>query len=229
MEIAKRVMVSIVFLLLFGVLIYVGLQVRDVATAKNYSDYWQEKAFDGGDYTYVVLGDAAALGVGATSVEKSYARLIAEKIRMTGRSVRVVNLAMKDADVLNVINKQLPKVANLKPDLVTVTVGLADINAGISQDSFSYNLKNLFENLPPHVSYIGELPYPLDKRKDQVIQDANSQIRIIAQENGVNVVPLYSATYQKNFDVSNYDWDLIYPSDKGHSIWADTFWATIQQ
>lgn len=222
-------MLTIIFLLLIGFLIYEGLQVRDIAMAKNYSDYWQEKAFDGGNYTYVVLGDATALGVGATSVEKSYARLIAERIKMTGRTVRVVNLAANNADVLNVINKQLPKVAALKPDLVTVTVGLTDINAGVSPDSFAYNLKNLFESLPPHVSYVAELPYPFDNRKDQVVQDTNARIRSIASENGVNVVPLYAATNRKKFDLTIYDWDLTYPNDRGHAMWADTFWAIIQQ
>ncbi len=225
----KKVFVVILLLIFFGVLVYVGLQMRDVVTAKNYSDYWQQKAFDGGDFVYVVLGDEIGLGVGASSVSKGYAGILIDKIKEAEGSVKILNLASKDATINNVINEQIPKIGNLKPDLVTVTVGLHDIESGKGLDVFSHDMQILLSLLPGRVSYISEVPFTIFPNNEKAIRSANLRILELANAAGVNTVMLENSINKKSYDLSLYDWGLKYPNDKGYSQWADAFWNVISQ
>lgn len=225
----KKFIVSGILLIFFGVLIYVGLQMRDVVTAKNYSDYWQQKAFDGGDYVYVVLGDARGLGVGASSVSRGYVSLLADKIKQSESSVKIINLSSKDATINTVINEQIPKIENLKPDLVTVTVGMQDIESGKGLDSFSHDMQILLSLLPGRVSYISELPFTLIPNNEKIMRVANLKILELANAAGVNTVLLGNSINKKSYDISVYDWGLKYPNDKGYKMWADEFWNVINQ
>lgn len=228
MELIKKLVILMIIVLLLGGFLYGALLVRNTMTAKDYTDYWQEQLFNGGNFTYVILGDSYALGIGATTVRNGYPGRIAAKIKDSGRSVRMVNLSSKDATLDDVISNQIPKVANYKPDLVTVTVGMQDINNNENVDDISQKYSYLIQALPTHVSYIGELPASYDKNKNATVVAINAQINSIGAQNGINVVPLYAATYPKRFDITTYDWDLTHPSDKGYQLWADTFWTSIQ-
>lgn len=225
----KKIIVIGVLFIFFGVLIYVGLQMRDVVTAKNYSDYWQQKAFDGGDYVYVVLGDESGLGVGASSVSKGYAGLLVDKIKQVESSIKIINLSSKDATINTVINEQIPKIGNLKPDLVTVTVGMHDVESGKGLDVFTHDLQILLSLLPGRVSYISELPFTLIPNNEKIIRSGNLKILELANVAGVNTVLLGSTLNKKSYDISVYDWGLKYPNDKGYFQWANEFWNVITQ
>lgn len=225
----KKIFIVVLLLVFFGFLAYVGIEMRDVVTSKNYTEYWQQRAFDGGDFVYVILGDANGLGVGASNATRGYAGLLVDKIRQTNRSVKVVNLSSKDATINTVINQQIPKIGNLKTDLVTVTVGLKDIELGNGLESFIHDMQILLPLLPSRVSYISELPFTLIPIHQKDILSANQKILELANINGVNTVLLGDTLNKQKFDIVVYDWGMRYPNDKGYSLWADAFWNTIQQ
>jgi lysophospholipase L1-like esterase len=228
MELIKKVVWTGVFLLLLGGFAYTGLIVRNAITAKNYTDYWQQKALDGGDFVYIALGDSNAVGVGASSIEKSYVGLIRSKIEeTTGRPVKIVNLAVADADIENVMNLQLPKVASYKPDLVTISVGSKDIDK-YDPATVVVNFKKLLELLPDNVSYLADIPAVPDVKKREAIERVNLQIKEAGFVNGVNMVPLFEATTGGIKSASYYDWDFAHPNDLGHQLWAETFLKVIQ-
>lgn len=202
--------------------------MRDVVTAKNYSDYWQQGAFDGGDFVYIVLGDGNGLGIGASNVSKGYAGLIIDKIKQTDRSVKVVNLSSKDATINTVVNEQIPKIGNLKPDLVTVTIGQKDIESGKTLDTFSHDMQVLLPLLPTRVSYISELPFTVGHNQS-LVRSANLKLLELANIAGVNTVLLGNTFNTKSLDITVYDWSLKYPNDKGYALWADAFWTAISE
>src|SRR4051812_35356027 len=82
-------------------------------SVSSYATYWKQRASTAGELTYVVLGDSAAQGVGASDPDKGYVGLIAKRLAAkTGKSVRVVNLSVYGAGVDDVIRKQLPLLQN---------------------------------------------------------------------------------------------------------------------
>ncbi len=62
---------------------------------------------------WVVLGDGASLGLGASTRDAAYVRLVAEVLGADGTPWRVVNLASDGADIDDVLNRQLPELAAL--------------------------------------------------------------------------------------------------------------------
>ena len=63
----------------------------------DYRAHWHTLAAraDPDALTWVVLGDSAAVGIGAESVERTYVAQVAERVAAeTGRPVRVVNLSL---------------------------------------------------------------------------------------------------------------------------------------
>lgn len=229
MQLLKKLAWTILLLILFGGFIYGGIYVRNVLTAKNYSDYWQQQMIDVGDYVYVALGDSTALGVGSTDPKKSYVGIIRERTQeMNGRLVKIINLATSDADLKKVISEQLPKLQLYKPDLVTVSIGQKDIDQNRDPLSISQDFNTLLEALPNHVSHVAELPATYDNKKNIKIQKVNAQLKVSGEETGVNVIPLYEASKIGITSTTYYDWDFYHPSDKGYMIWADAFWNQIE-
>ena len=96
----------------------------------DYRAHWHALAAraDPDALTWVVLGDSAAVGIGAESVERTYVAQVAERVAAeTGRPVRVVNLAVSGAMAKDVLADQLPLMPASGVDAVTCVVGGNDV------------------------------------------------------------------------------------------------------
>ena len=96
----------------------------------DYRAHWHALAAraDPDALTWVVLGDSAAVGIGAESVERTYVAQVAERVAVeTGRPVRVVNLAVSGAMAKDVLADQVPRLPASGVDAVTCVVGGNDV------------------------------------------------------------------------------------------------------
>ncbi len=97
------------------------VQVRQYAAAWSAGN---ETACSGTGPLWVVLGDSAAQGVGASSHLSGYVGLVLTRLRAAdGRPWRVVNLSRSGARTREVVDVQWPAAAGLDADLVTAVVG----------------------------------------------------------------------------------------------------------
>ena len=114
-----------------------GVPARRVGAAdagRGFADEWAaanlEARHDSGRL-WVVLGDGASLGLGASTREMSFVPLVAEALAADGAAWRVMNLAAAGAGIDDVLARQLPELAELTADdpadLVTCIVGAADV------------------------------------------------------------------------------------------------------
>ena len=98
----------------------------------EYRAHWKAAASAGvgtpDALTWAVLGDSAAVGVGAARVEESYVAQVAAGVaERTGRPVRVLNLAVSGATAAHVLADQLPLLPADGVDAVTCVVGGNDV------------------------------------------------------------------------------------------------------
>jgi hypothetical protein len=94
----------------------------------RYRLYWSVPRGESGGIVYVALGDSTGQGIGASSPERGYVGLIAQRLRVaTHRPVQVINLSVTGARVRDVVAGQLPKLAGMSADVVTVAVGANDV------------------------------------------------------------------------------------------------------
>ncbi|MRG60160.1 SGNH/GDSL hydrolase family protein [Agromyces sp. CFH 90414] len=193
-------------------------------TLPVHSKWWRDHAKAPGEVLYVALGDSAAQGIGASRPDHSYVGVLAREIRsVTGRSVRVVNLAVSGATVELAVRDQLPKLAKFRPDVMTVAIGANDI-AVWDEAAFERGIRTILAAVPPH-TLVADLPYFYFPRNERRVAVANRIIRAVAAEHGLTVVPLHDETRYQGVRrmFTHFAMDWFHPNDHGYRVWADAF------
>ena len=217
------VLVVVVLLAFWGVNLWqLARSVQDRA------QYWSQPRGETGGLLYVALGDSAAQGIGASTVDRGYVALIAEQLeRSSGRPVQVVNLSRSGAKVRDVVTHQLPALARLRPDLVTVDVGGNDMR-GYDPAGFRRDVATLVAGLPAG-SVVADVPYFMHGRSQRDAAEAARTLTEQAMSRGLTVAPLHVALRGKGWQAmfTGYAPDWFHPNDRGYRTWFDAFWQVI--
>lgn len=191
-------------------------------------EHWAVPQDEPGGLLLVALGDSAAQGIGASRPERGYVGLVAQGLReRTGRPVRVVNLSRSGARVEDVLREQLPRLAALSPDLVTVGVGGNDI-AAYDRDAFTASVAELVRGLPQG-TFVADGPYFMHGRWERDAQAAADTTRALAQQHGLTPVPLHDEQRRQGWSAmaTQFAADWFHPNDRGHQVWAQAFFRAI--
>ncbi|WP_082581614.1 SGNH/GDSL hydrolase family protein [Leifsonia sp. Root227] len=199
-------------------------RIRLNETLPVHSKWWRDAAKTEGELLYVAIGDSAAQGIGASAPRNSYVGVIADHITAaTGRSVRMVNLSVSGATVALAVADQLPRFADLQPDVVTVAIGANDI-ADFDPARFEEGIRTVFSAIPDD-AIVADLPcfyLPWNEKKVAV---GNAILRRVAAERGLTVVPLHDTMKRQGLRgiVTQFAEDLFHPNDRGYRVWASAF------
>jgi lysophospholipase L1-like esterase len=186
---------------------------------------------------YVALGDSLTAGEGDTGPDGrpvGWAQRLAGLLTArTSVSCALTNLASGGATVPVVLGEQLPRVAGLRPDLVSVTVGMNDIRApGFSPDMFAAGMGRLLDGLTatgatvlactlPDIAELAPLPPGLVAIAHLRIRQASDVIREQAARRGV--VCLDAWALPGTTDLALFSPDRFHPNASGHSLLATAF------
>ena len=185
---------------------------------------WARRAEQPGELLYVAIGDSAAQGVGAWSLDASYVgRLVARLERLSGRTVRVVNLSRYGARLDDAIERQLPLLAELEPDVVTVAIGSNDMTR-FDAAAFGADITRIVAALPPH-AIVADLPcfHVGERERDAVI--ASRMIADVVRARGLPFAPLHRVTEKRRGwgSFPEFSWDQFHPSALGYRVWESAF------
>jgi lysophospholipase L1-like esterase len=189
-----------------------------------HSKFWREERAAEGELLYVAIGDSAAQGIGASRPAHSYVGFIAAALREhTDRPLRVVNLAVSGATVGLAIETQLPALAKLEPDILTVSIGANDM-AAFDPARLERQYRELLDALPSH-AIVADLPTFYFLPGERKVRVANAIVRRLAAERGLTVAPLHAGTRRYGlWGVSTqFAGDLFHPNDRGYRVWAAAF------
>jgi len=130
--------------------------VRTVeSTRQPVADWWEaanRAALSADGPLWLVLGDSASQGLGASSPEAGYVTRVRELLdQATGEQWRVVNLSITGAKIADVVERQLPvaEALGLEPDLVTSLIGANDLLSPWGIDEAREDAERLTAALPP--------------------------------------------------------------------------------
>ncbi len=187
--------------------------------------------------TYVALGDSLTAGVGASAEDKTYpyrlAKLLADK---QNAQVTVVNLGWPGATAADVLNIQIPLLAELHPDIVTLAIGTNDMHNQVPAKLFQQTMSTIVDNLASTTKHLNviNIPYlgnrsvffpPYRLYFDWQTKRYNSPLRNSLVGKQVNVIDIYSLTRQKAFsDPQYYSADGFHPSDAGYDFWSENLY-----
>ena len=91
---------------------------------------------------YLALGDSTGVGVGARS-GGGYPDRLLRLLRPEHPRLRLVNCCENGATTADLITDQLPRALRLRPDLITVGIGINDLGLQLPEDSFALNLEEI--------------------------------------------------------------------------------------
>lgn len=229
-------LIYLYWLLGISILVVAILVIMLITSISRYANYWNLQAARtdlNNPLIYVALGDSAAQGIGADSPEKGYVGLIAARLNnQTHRPVKIINLSKTGAKIDDVLATQLPKLSQLKPDIVTLEIGANDIKT-FSAAIFEKQVKELLERMPAN-AYISDIPYFggrsrfLDSSQERNVLAANAILHEQATGKNIRLVELHQETYQRNQNFWVYAIDYFHPNSIGYRAWADAFWNKIK-
>jgi GDSL-like Lipase/Acylhydrolase family len=188
------------------------------------------KARHGAGPLWVVLGDGASLGLGASTGDATYVRLVAAALnaqsdtalQADGPPWRVVNLAADGAGIDDVLARQLPELRALSAqqpaDLVTCVVGTADVLG--RPRGVEARLRALLAELPEG-SVIATLPPVWSTRTSAVL---NALVREEAGRRGLRVADVWDASPRRG----RWCGACYQPNDVGHARWATAILAAVR-
>lgn len=207
--------------------------VRQVRrSVAEYREHWRTLAEshdpDGGELRYVALGDSAAQGVGASTPEAGYVAVVARSLAgRTGQQVALYNLSVSGAKARDVLEDQLPRLADLgfTPDVLTLGIGGNDVvDRRVSVRRFLDTMTEVLAELPPG-SFVADPPGflvpPFEARSDAMA----AGVRPLIRDAGHHLVALHRATRSAGHLgwVRNVAADAFHPNDRGYAGWAAAF------
>jgi acyl-CoA thioesterase-1 len=188
------------------------------------SAFWRARQKKEGELLYVVVGDSTAQGIGASKPNRGYVQIVADRLAAeTGRTVRTINLSVAGARLRDALAIQVPKLAGLKPDLLTVAIGANDV-ASFTKKRFTAEVDELFAQLP-NTAIVADLPCFHIPQRERIVAVANRILRATAERHGLGVVPLHAVTKRQGIVRAVYQaaGDLFHPNDRGYVVWASAF------
>jgi lysophospholipase L1-like esterase len=186
----------------------------------------------------VALGDSLTAGRGDVGPDgrhigwaRRFAVILCER---TATACELTNLAVDGADVATVLDQQLPEVGRLRPDLISVTVGMNDVRLReFSPAAFRARLGKLLAGLAetgatvltctlPDVSAVVELPAEYVVIAQQRLRQASDIIR--SQSSRYRALCLDTwAMPDAATDPALFTADRLHPNASGHRALAAAF------
>ena len=191
---------------------------RSLDQVDAYAAAWaesNERALSGTGPLWVVLGDSAAQGVGASAHDAGWVGLVHRRL---GPEWRVLNLSVSGARTRDVLEAQLPSAP--EAELLTAVVGGNDA-LRTPRDRWLRDADELVRALP-RGAVVSTVARGVFERKTRTV---NAAIRAGAAERGLRVADIWASTgppYKGLY------FDGFHPNDRGYLQWADAVWAALQ-
>jgi acyl-CoA thioesterase-1 len=180
---------------------------------------------------YVALGDSYTIGTSVTEAERFPNQLVA---RLTQLEL-VANLGVNGFTSHDLIAVELPKVPALKPDVVTVLIGVNDVVQGISESRYRDNLVRV---LPELIELVGNdrilvvtIPdytvtpqgaaFGDPQQQSSEIREFNRLMTQLATGFGIEVVDIYDISLDAATDRTLVASDGLHPSGSQYGRWVE--------
>ena len=178
-----------------------------------YARAWEAhnaRAVDGSGPLWVVLGDSMAQGIGASAYDRGWPGQLADRL---DPSLRMVNLSVYGARVVDVLERQLPAARALGPAaLVTVVIGSNDVVWRKYRSGLPEAFARLVEELPPG-AVASNLPNP-----NQAARAVDRTLRTRGAERGLVVADIRRHPISWRGKLAP---DFFHPNDAGYAAMAD--------
>ena len=180
---------------------------------------------------YVALGDSYTIG---TSVEPGD-RFPDQLARRVPGLELVANLGVNGYTTADLIRDELPVLAGLAPDLVTLLIGVNDVVQDIPAGTYEANVVTIFDvllatlpadrivvvSIPDYTATPAGADYGDPDAKHAAIVEANRVMAGLAVDRGIAFVDVFDLSLDAAGDRSLVAEDGLHPSGAHYARWVD--------
>jgi lysophospholipase L1-like esterase len=195
------------------------------------------------EVVYLALGDSYTIGTGATHESRNFPSLLGLRVeRVSHSGVRVVNPAVNGFTTLELMAREIAFVAELRPDLVSVLIGVNDLVQGRGVVQYRETLVEIYDaiatlrlpagrvaaisipdwSVTPAAASYGDPPH---------IRRATDALNAAARdEAGAHGFAWVDITEVSRSGLGSPGWiagDDLHPGDAQYAAWADEIWKRV--
>jgi len=189
-----------------------------------------------GKLKYVALGDSYTCCEGARP-DEAWPLILTKHLNEKGISIELsANPARTGWTIQNLIDRELPLIDQIKPDFVTLLIGVNDWVQGIDSNTFHRNLAFILDKVQGQLSNkknlvlitipdFGVTPtgtrYSNGRDISKGIAEFNSIIEKEARKRGLKCVDIYLETQKMKNNNELIASDGLHPSAKEYALWEE--------
>ncbi|MGH2401923.1 MAG: SGNH/GDSL hydrolase family protein [Candidatus Limnocylindria bacterium] len=189
---------------------------------------------------YVALGDSYTIGTSVTEAERWPNQLVD---RVGGLEL-VGNPAVNGSTSVDLIGDQLPQLDALRPELVSVLIGVNDVVQGVADSHYAGNvaviLEELLRRLPPdRIVCVATPDYTVtpsgDAYGDPALQSdaivrVNAILREACEARAIRFVPeIFEISLAARDDPTLVAGDGLHPSGEQYRRWVDVIAPVVEE
>jgi acyl-CoA thioesterase I len=193
---------------------------------------------------YLALGDSYTIGTGASSPTHSWPSIIAQRLKQqTGKKVELTNPAVNGFTTLDLIAKELSHLQRLKPDLVTILIGVNDLVRERSPADYRASLVRIYDAVSTQMEPEGRafavsipnwsvVPAAREYGDPEQIRDLTDTFNDIARDEatarGFGWIDITAASISGLGTPGWISSDGLHPGDRQYAAWAEVIWHGIK-
>lgn len=193
---------------------------------------------------YLALGDSYTTCTGATGPAQSWPAIVGRRLTVqTGREVEVTNPAVNGFTTLDLIDKELAYVKRLKPDLVTILIGVNDLVRGRQTGQYRASLVTIYDEvatvnlssgrtLAISIPNWSVTPSARQYGDPEGIRHLTDTFNDIAHEEaearGFKWVDITAASVSGLGSAGWISSDDLHPGDRQYAAWAEVIWHSVR-
>lgn len=194
---------------------------------------------------YAALGDSYTIGTGASSPAHSWPSIVAKRLEeQTGQQVELTNPAINGFTTEDLIEDELPQVQRLKPDLVTILIGVNDLVRERTPEDYRTSLVRIYDEVRgdkapdgrvfavsiPNWSVVPAAREYGDPEQIRHLTDAfNDVAREEALARGFGWIDITAASISGLGSPGWISADGLHPGDRQYAAWAEVIWYSVRE
>jgi acyl-CoA thioesterase-1 len=183
---------------------------------------------------YLALGDSYTIGTGASDDAHAWPSIIAGRL-----GAELTNPAVNGYTTEDLIRDELPLFRTLKPDLVTVLIGVNDLVQRRTPDAYRRSLRTIYDEVKdarvvsvsiPTWSYVpAAAEFGGAVNVERLTRIFNTVAREEAEARGfawVDIGPVSTSRVGSRGWIAS---DQLHPGDAQYAAWAEVIWPVVER
>ncbi len=184
---------------------------------------------------YAALGDSYTIGTSVDVADRFPDRLVAALAPGPPSLELVANLGVDGYTTADLIRHELPPLAGLAPDVVTVLIGVNDVVQGVSADVYARNAAGILDAvlavvpsdrivavaIPDYTVTPAGADYGDPDQRRTAIVEENRIMAGLAADRGIAFVDIFDLSARAAADRSLVASDGLHPSGAQYALWVE--------